>query len=84
MNSSHLTQPAEATVQTAPLIAFRVAIKNGSREVSGFEAMGRDSLAVAEQHAGLCAEGEYVSVMALDRWRAKLADQFASVFQLES
>jgi hypothetical protein len=60
-----------------PLTAFRVTIKNSSREVSSFEAMGYDSLAVAEQHAGLCAPGEYVQVMTLERWRKKLAEQFA-------
>ena len=63
---------------------YRVTIKNGSREVRGFEAMGRDSLAVAEQHECLCEPGEYVQVMPLDRWRSRLAEQFAGpAFQLK-
>lgn len=78
LDTARLADIAKHDAANAPALrCFRVTIKSGSREVRGFEAMGVDSLAVAEQHAGLCAEGEYVSVMALDKWRARVAAQFA-------
>jgi hypothetical protein len=78
------TDRAGADLQAQPLRTYRVTIKNGSREVRGFEAMGRDSMAVAEQHESLCADGEYIHVMPLAKWRAKLAAQFAGPLEGES
>jgi hypothetical protein len=44
------------------LQTFRVQIKRGSVVRCSFEAMGPDSMTVAEQHEGMCERGEYVRV----------------------
>ncbi len=56
--------PLEAA-NAQPLRAFVVQIKSGSLVRCKFEAMGADSLSVAQQHEGLCVDREYVSVRPL-------------------
>ena len=63
-----------------PMRVFRVEIKRGKTLNYAFEAMGTDSMAVATQHQGLCAEGEIVKVTAVERLSEvdrKLAAMFA-------
>lgn len=56
---------AAALGETVQLRKFRVEIKCGKSVAMSFEAMGRDSMTVAEQHRGLCAPGQYVKVTLL-------------------
>jgi hypothetical protein len=48
------------------LRCFAVQIKAGKSVRTSFEAMGLDSLSVANSNECLCAEGEYVLVRAME------------------
>lgn len=70
-----------AANDTPALRPFVVAIKRGAAVIKHFEAMGVDALAVAQQHEGLCAEGEYVRAVPLAVSQEEAREAALAVFE---
>ena len=66
VQSMHTGKPFVLAANDTPaMLAFMVTV--GAR--APFEAMGTSSMAVRDQHEGLCTEGEKIDVQSLAKWQ---------------